>query len=535
MFHFTTLSHWMVTLRDRWFGAQPAMVPLSRPNELSMPAPVSTTSGAQLAMVPLSRPPLSQLARLPVDALPKPVRDCPEAMKYLALLGDLDWEHFPERPTNRPWPGPTPAPRAPFAAAYLVKLEEHFLTFKKLRSHLVKHPALVWVLGFPLVPDPTSQPWGFDPERSVPSRKQLGRILRELDNAALQFLLTASVRCIADALPPDLPFGDIISLDTKHIIAWVKENNPKAFVRDRYDKTRRPKGDPDCRLGCKRRENSTPSGHGDDESRPPSDATPTTAGNPASETLPPLGKGEYYWGYASGVVVTKIEELAEVVLAELTQPFDQSDQSYFHPLMQRTESNLGFKPRFGALDKAYDAFYVYEYFHLAGGFAAVPWADRGNHRKTFSPEGLPLCEAGLPMPLKSTFWQKSHCLVPHQVGRYVCPLPSQGQCAADCPLHHPNAARLTGCITSLPTSVGNRVRHQLDRNSQDFKRIYNQRSACERINSQALELGIERPHLRNGRSIANIDTLIYVLINLRALGRIRQRLSQREAALALNV
>ena len=55
------------------------------------------------------------------------------------------------------------------------------------------------------------------------------------------------------------------------------------------------------------------------------------------------------------------------------------------------------------------------------------------------------------------------------------------------------------------------------------------------VSSQALELGIERPHLRNGRSIANIDTLIYVLINLRALGRIRQRLSQREAALALNV
>ncbi|MFO7632293.1 MAG: hypothetical protein R6W76_07135, partial [Caldilinea sp.] len=46
---------------------------------------------------------------------------------------------------------------------------------------------------------------------------------------------------------------------------------------------------------------------------------------------------------------------------------------------------------------------------------------------------------------------------------------------------------------TLPTSVGNRVRHQLDRESQAFKRIYNQRSACERINSQALDLGIERP------------------------------------------
>lgn len=35
----------------------------------------------------------------------------------------------------------------------------------------------------------------------------------------------------------------------------------------------------------------------------------------------------------------------------------------------------------------------------------------------------------------------------------------------------------------------------------------------ERINSQALDLGIERPKLRNQRSIANQNTLIYVLIN----------------------
>jgi hypothetical protein len=27
--------------------------------------------------------------------LPEPVQDCPEAMAFLALLGDLDWEHFP--------------------------------------------------------------------------------------------------------------------------------------------------------------------------------------------------------------------------------------------------------------------------------------------------------------------------------------------------------------------------------------------------------------------------------------------------------
>lgn len=74
---------------------------------------------------------------------------------------------------------------------------------------------------------------------------------------------------------------------------------------------------------------------------------------------------------------------------------------------------------------------------------------------------------------------------------------------------------------TLPTSPGNRVRHELDRESDEYKRIYRQRSATERINSQALDLSIERPRLRNRRSITHQNTLIYVLINLRALQRVR--------------
>ena len=44
--------------------------------------------------------------------------------------------------------------------------------------------------------------------------------------------------------------------------------------------------------------------------------------------------------------------------------------------------------------------------------------------------------------------------------------------------------------------------------------------ATERINAQALALGIERPKLRNQQAITNQNTLIYALINLRALRRL---------------
>ena len=75
----------------------------------------------------------------------------------------------------------------------------------------------------------------------------------------------------------------------------------------------------------------------------------------------------------------------------------------------------------------------------------------------------------------------------------------------------------------MPTSIGARIRYQLDRDSQAYKNVYKQRTATERINSQAVALGIERPHLRNQQAIANHNTLIYLLINLRFLQRIQNR------------
>ena len=60
----------------------------------------------------------------------------------------------------------------------------------------------------------------------------------------------------------------------------------------------------------------------------------------------------------------------------------------------------------------------------------------------------------------------------------------------------------------------------------------NYRILSGRINSLAKDLGIERPYLRSQRSITNSNTLIYVLLNLRALGRIRAHYARRAAEVA---
>lgn len=470
---------------------------------------------------PALQPSLSQLAQ-PNAVLPSFVAADPVARRYLDLLGPLDWDHFPERPGNRPWPGPAPAPRAPYVAAELVKLNEGLRSMGHLRRYLAEHPALVWLLGFPLVPDPTA-PHGFDVERSLPSRRQLGRVLRELDPAAAQFLLTVTVQLIAQALPTDVNFGDVIAGDTKHILAWVKENNPKQYVEDRYNKARQPKGDPDCKLGCKKRRNKGEA-NGNAPAPAPSAPVPSGAPTPTSEPTPASRAtvGEFHWGYASGVIATKVPDWGEFVLAELTQTFDKSDPSYFFPLLQQVEQRLGRRPRYGAFDAAYDAFYVHQYFHEAGGFAAVPLVEKGGYQgRTFNSDGLPLCAAGLPMPLKFAFTDRTTTLVTHERGKYVCPLRHpQPTPEGACPVNH-ERWRQDGCTAMMPTCAGARLRYTLDRDSAEYKAVYHQRTADERINSQALALGIERPHLRRHSAIANQNTLIYVLINLRALQRIR--------------
>lgn len=77
----------------------------------------------------------------------------------------------------------------------------------------------------------------------------------------------------------------------------------------------------------------------------------------------------------------------------------------------------------------------------------------------------------------------------------------------------------------------------LDRTHPLYHAVYTQRTSCERINSQAKELGIERPRVHNQRSVANLNTFIYLVINVQALQRaksINDEKTQRPADLKVS-
>jgi hypothetical protein len=449
----------------------------------------------------------------PHAPLPAWVANDPLVQKYRALIGSLPWHDFPERPNHRPCSGPKPHPRAPFVAAYLVKLHEQKRFMSDLRAFLLEHPALVYWLGFARVPDPLA-PHGFDLAQTVPKRRHLSTVLRTLPNAACQFLLTSSVQLLRASLPPheQALFGDTIAGDTQAILAWVKENNPKQYIKEgRLDKSKQPVGDPDCKLGVKKGRNNAQRDEEHDAPAPLTDAKPAAS----------LQVGvDIFWGYASGIVVTQLSDKTEVVLAERTRPFNESDASYFQPLMAQVEARLGRRPRFGAWDTAYDAHYVYDYFDAAGGFAAVPKnPGRRGQTRQFAPDGRPLCAAGLPMVRVFTYADRT-ALVPHEREKCGCVLLIPQPNGESCPINDAHFAK-GGCTTTIATSKGARIRHTLDREGEAYKRLYAKRTQVERINSQAEAVGIVRPKLRRGKAIANNNTLIYVLLNLRALARVR--------------
>jgi hypothetical protein len=446
-----------------------------------------------------------------VRALPRFVRRSTLATRYVRLLSPINWAALPERNLSRNYGQPT-VPYASFVAAYLVKIDQHLVYMSDLRRFLVDHPGLPWLLGFH-IPAHLRQPSSTLVNDCLPSQRHLARMLRHIPNAYLQCLLDQTVSLIRDALSELAPdFGKTISLDTKHILAWVKENNAKAYQKrsERFDKTRQPAGDPHCKLGCKRKHNQRAAK--ESPSTPLKDAVPAKT----------VQVGEYWWGYGSGVVATKVPKWGEFVLAELTQPFNCGDTTYFFPLMADVERRLGFRPPFGALDAAFDAWYIYAHFHDGGGFAAVPFVLKGGAKRAFDENGLPLCKAGLPMPLKFTYTSRTTSIIEHERGRYVCPLSFPVLTDQACPIDDPHWPK-GGCKTSIATSIGARIRHQLDRESNAYKDVYKQRTATERINAQAVALGIERPKLRNQPAIANLNTLIYCLINLRALQRVYAR------------
>ncbi len=189
--------------------------------------------------------------------------------------------------------------------------------------------------------------------------------------------------------------------------------------------------------------------------------------------------------------------------------------SHFRPLFIQTVALLGRFPTNITADAAFDAWYVYQVCAHHAGIAAIPLNQHGHPTYTRDADGVPRCPAGLRMVPTKQFNHTNG----YRAQRYHCPLLFPEKTGQSC--DHEQFVKGKGWVKDITIEKGGILRVTTDRDHPIYKGIYCQRTSAERINSQAKALDIERPKVRNGRSVRNLNTLIYTVIKTKALMRIR--------------
>src|SRR5258708_388261 len=381
----------------------------------------------------------------------------PVVLRYRARFALFDWSGID--PPHQRGPGRPGHPTSAYLKAALVRINEHLASTPRWRAYLLDHPLLVLELGFRPHVD-LRQPYGFDVATTVPSIRHLNNILRSLDPRLLADLFAQSVQALQAEIPG---LGEVVAYDVKHIYANVKENNFRAYVAERFNKDQQPTGDPDCRLGVKKSTN---------QEQPDGSTTE---------------KKELLWGYGSGVAAATTPDYGDVVLAEYTLPFSENDLTYFVPLYIQSVAMLNTFPLHITADAAFDAWYAYQTCALRGGIAAIPLNQHAHPVFVRDADGVPRCPIGLRIHPTSQFQHTNG----YRAQRYRCPLLYPAPTGQTC--DHEQFRKAKHFLNNINLKPGRLIRCTLDRESPLYKAIYNKRTSCERINSQAKTWALSDP------------------------------------------
>lgn len=392
----------------------------------------------------------------------------PVVARWQTFFAPIDWTVL-DQVRWRP-PGPVPHPPSAYCKALLIKLQEGLPSIPRLRAYLLEHPALIRALGFHPRPSGSRHVTAAAP--ALPGERWLRHQQQCLGMALLEQLLTQTVRVVQPHAPA---LGTTVALDTTHLYAYVRENNPNNAPAHPFARGHQPRGDHDCALGAKVRGNQS-------------------------------GRARKTWlfGYGCGFAVSPISGAA-LVVAAYTQPVNRQDITYAAPLLAQCCTTLGRGPEQLTADAAFDAWSLYE--AVPGLVAIAP--NRRGPAPPRSPDGHPLCAAGHVM--------RPTCQGRHedgyQVQHYGCPLRGTDASCTD-----PRFAR-GGCRKRCNIEPGGVRRATLDRTEPAYQALYRQRTCVERCFSQAKALGLERPNVRTRAAVERLVALTAILLNLRTIAR----------------
>jgi hypothetical protein len=421
----------------------------------------------------------------------------PLVQEYEAIFAYLDFSVLPI-----PKRGPKRNTLDVYAKVFLIKVHQHLQYASDVRTFFLDHPQLIPVVGFFPVYD--TRTGALDLEQTVVSARHFRRKLQTIENQHIKVLLKQTV----DHLHAQHLLNGTAIADTTEILAWVKENNLKQRVDNRFDKTRTIKGFPECSLGAK-----------------PIPGEKNAKGKP---------KLRYFWG-AKQAAVVEPTAYGTAFLYEDVFTAKTADVTTALPTLKPLVDHWGYRLKKFLADAAYDAFEIYQYVYAkdtpeptrSAATAYIALNSRGHTRlnRQFSAQGNLICEADLEMTNGGTWFDKHKG---YRRQKFTCPLVNhhtKHKCGT-CPLKHDKFHK-NGCYRYINLDDQEQLRFKMHRDSQEYKDTFKQRIFVEQAFSSIKEhYDIEMPKVRNLNSAKNIYTIAAILNNVRILQKATSQSTQ---------
>ena len=380
----------------------------------------------------------------------------PKARFYDLLFQNLDLSEFPESTAVTGRPGFS---KRTLLRAFFVMKCECFEYIADLKDYLENNLLIAYYCGFDIM-KPLPSYWTFD------------RFIRELDHSLLENLMQGQVSKLVGLGIIDSSF---IALDSTPVFANTKQNNPKSFAKNRFDKNNQPKSDKDCKLGVH------------------------TASNQHNEK-----NYEFFWGYKNHVLVDCITGLP---ICEMTTTAEVADSTVTLDILARTNKYLPLEECTFIADKAYDVKAIYntvkDVYH---GDCVIPLNKRNTKSSKKLSYGHPICEAGLAMHKDGKFSDRGRTRQ-----KYCCPF-KRLKCGS-CPCNHKNwnnGKKNRGCTKYV--TIPDDYRLSIDRESVSFKKIYALRTEAERYNSRFKATKQERLWVHGMNAAQNLNTIAHIAL-----------------------
>lgn len=387
--------------------------------------------------------------------------------KYQILFSNLN--SLPFESLNHSGPGRPSVSKSALLKTLIYKNLKTLPTLYDLSVDLIDNPSLALQCGLITGPNPNT------------IKERLSSFLKNTPNQVLQNIKNSLV---FELIKLGQISGRFLSIDGCPILANVKENNLKTTVKNRYDKSRILKGDPDAKLGVliHFKKNS--------------------------------GKQiEYFWGYRNHVV---LDALSELPVVEITKPANVSEQTLFIPLFTQVQNSFRFSIKEVLADAMYDAEYILKF--VINDLKSLPriaknprWSAHSDVKRSSS--GGLICAAGFNMIYWGKF--KDHGKIRL---KFVCPVTHSKKFAKEhpvCPWYHPKFLKGKGCFAYLRGDSD--IRASIDYGSESFKQSYNRRTGSERAFSRLLTLCMQSPSVIGLHTTANHCTIAHITVLLIAL------------------